>query len=61
MFQEILAELEYYRKQLKAGERILISVTEKCGCDDKGCKICRGTGWITEAKTLWKENNVAKL
>lgn len=57
MFEEILAELEYYRKRLKKGERILISITEKCGCEG-GCKLCRDSGWITEAKTFVGENRL---
>lgn len=53
IFDNIVEDIEFkYLYRLKKGERILISVTEQCGCEDKACKICRGSGWITEAKTI---------
>lgn len=60
------AACEALRDEMQNGDRIVVSVTMRCGCkygyDEDvierpgvapSCKICRGTGYVIDARTFF--------
>lgn len=63
---EIIERLTDCRDKLRAGERIMVTTLEQCGCatgvvhdslsrHQAACHLCNGTGWIRGARTLLGE------